>query len=172
MKTDRRRFILLTSIFFVLCTFTFLVLKGPKTLNKYFTYMVGESSAYDSHILIASNNYGLDPHLIKAVIKVESRFDHEAVSPRGAMGLMQLMPGTASDMGVVNPYDPRENIEGGTRYLRMLLDRFDNDLSLALAAYNAGPTNVLRYGCVPPFQETRNFLKRVMKYYEEYQKES
>jgi soluble lytic murein transglycosylase len=144
------------------------VLTQRELMQRWVTYLKGESSAYDLHIRNVSKYYGCDPYLVKAVIKAESRFDHEAVSASGAMGLMQLMPSTAKDLGVKDPYDPRENIEGGVKYLKALLNRFDNDLSLALAAYNAGPETVKRYGTVPPFQETRDYLQKVLKYYSEY----
>jgi soluble lytic murein transglycosylase-like protein len=118
----------------------------------------------------ASDRFGVDIHFIKAIIRAESGFDHEAVSKKGAKGLMQLMPGTAWDMEVVDPFDPEENIVGGTRYFSMLLKRFKNDKTLALAAYNAGPETVENYNGIPPFPETQAFVKRVMRYYRSYKK--
>jgi soluble lytic murein transglycosylase-like protein len=116
----------------------------------------------DEIILREAARHGVRPELVRAVIRVESAFDPHARSAKGAMGLMQLMPTTASDLRVVNPYDPKQNIRGGVAYLRRLLDRYDNDEELALAAYNAGPGTVARYGNqVPPFRETRAYLQRV-----------
>ena len=116
----------------------------------------------DEIILREAARHGVRPELVRAVIQVESAFDPHARSAKGAMGLMQLMPTTASDLRVVNPYDPEQNIRGGVAYLRRLLDRYDNDEELALAAYNAGPGTVARYGNqVPPFRETRAYLQRV-----------
>jgi soluble lytic murein transglycosylase-like protein len=123
---------------------------------------------YDGIIDQASRRFGVDSALIKAVIKAESDFDHQAVSRKGAQGLMQLMPDTADEMRVQDPFDPAENIFGGVRYLNLMLRRFDNDHQLALAAYNAGPENVETYKGVPPFPETKAFIKRVMEYYHEY----
>ena len=109
---------------------------------------------------------GLDEDFVKAVINQESGFNPNATSRCGAMGLMQLMPATAQGLGVTNAYDAEQNIEGGTKYLKGLLDRFGNDKSLALAAYNAGPNAVKKYGGIPPYAETQNYVKSVLGKYE------
>jgi soluble lytic murein transglycosylase len=121
----------------------------------------------DYHRIIAdkSRKYKIEPSLVKAMIKVESNFDSTAISRKGAMGLMQLMPYTAEDMNVRNPLDPEENIEGGTRYIKYLLDKFGGNLTLALAAYNAGPDTVKKFGYVPPIQETRQYVNKVLSLY-------
>ena len=111
----------------------------------------------------ASGRYRLDPDLVNSVIKAESDFKVRAVSPKGAQGLMQLMPGTAAELGVPNALDPRANVEGGTRYLRELLERYNFDLVKALAAYNAGPQRVEQFGGVPPYYETRAYVARIVK---------
>lgn len=111
----------------------------------------------------------LDPLLIKAVIKAESNFDFRAVSPKGAQGLMQLMPDTCKDMKVADPFDPRQNIRGGARYLRRMLDLFDGEVELALAAYNAGPEVVKSIGGVPDYPETTAYVQRVLRHYKRYQ---
>jgi len=111
----------------------------------------------------ASGRYRLDPDLVNSVIKAESGFNARAVSPKGAQGLMQLMPGTASQLGVHNAFDPQANVEGGTKYLRELLERYNFDMVKALAAYNAGPQRVEQFGGVPPFYETRAYVARVVK---------
>ncbi|HDZ91589.1 MAG: transglycosylase SLT domain-containing protein [Deltaproteobacteria bacterium] len=123
---------------------------------------------YSDIIRQASRRFNVDPHFIRAIVKVESAFDHRAVSSAGAKGLMQLMPETADEMKVKDPFNPEENIFGGTRYLSLLLRRFNNDKVLALAAYNAGPEAVESYKGVPPFPETRAFVKKVMEYYKTY----
>jgi len=117
-----------------------------------------------------SNLYSLDEALVKAVIKVESDYDPRVVSSKGAQGLMQLIPETARDLRVVNPFDPSENIRGGSQYLRQMLDQFDDNLELALAAYNAGPNAVRRHGGVPPYDETRTYIQRVKRYLDYYRK--
>ena len=111
----------------------------------------------------ASGRYRLDPDLVTSVIKAESGFNVRAVSPKGAQGLMQLMPGTASKLGVPNAFDPRANVEGGTKYLRELLERYNFDMVKALAAYNAGPQRVEQFGGVPPYYETRAYVARVVR---------
>jgi hypothetical protein len=126
------------------------------------------TAPYDDLIRRAGLSYDVDPALIKAVVAAESNFEPRALSRVGAQGLMQLMPETARAMGVRRPFVPRENIRGGVRYLRSLLDRFD-DLDHALAAYNAGPTAVLRYGGVPPYPETEEYVARVRSHYRRYQ---
>ena len=123
---------------------------------------------YEGIIVQASRRFKVDPSLVKALIKAESDFDSRAVSHKGAQGLMQLMPETADAMEVANPFSPEENIFGGTRYFSLLLERFENDKTLALAAYNAGPEAVESYGGIPPFPETESFVARVLDYYEKY----
>lgn len=124
---------------------------------------------YDSIIGRAADKFKLDSALIKAIIKAESNFNHKAVSPVGAQGLMQLMPKTASALEVDDSFHPEKNIEGGARYLRYLLNVYKGDLSLALAAYNAGEKAVAKYHYnIPPYKETQNYVKRVLSYYRSY----
>jgi hypothetical protein len=117
----------------------------------------------DDVVNSASGRYRLDPDLVNSVIKAESGFNVRAVSPKGAQGLMQLMPGTASSLGVSNAFDPEANVEGGTKYLRELLERYNFDLVKALAAYNAGPQRVEQFGGVPPYYETRVYVAKVVR---------
>ena len=114
-------------------------------------------------VRVASGRYRLDPDLVNSVIRAESGFNVRAVSRKGAQGLMQLMPGTASKLGVPNAFDPEANIDGGTKYLRELLERYNFDLVKALAAYNAGPQRVEQYGGVPPYYETRAYVARIVR---------
>lgn len=119
------------------------------------------ADTYDALIVEHSTARAVDPNLVRAVIQAESAFNPRARSIKGAMGLMQLMPATATELGVSDPYDPAENIRGGVSYLRQLLDRYDNNVDLALAAYNAGPTAVNRYRAIPPYRETVLYVKRI-----------
>ncbi len=128
--------------------------------------------AYTSAIASAAREYGVDPTLLRAVIHAESAFNRYAVSDMGAQGLMQLMPGTASDLGVGDPFDPTQNIRGGAAYLAALLKQFNGDERLATAAYNAGPQNVQKYNGVPPFDETRVYVQRVATLHKRYREAS
>jgi len=120
-----------------------------------------KSRPYDQTIERQATKHGVSPELVRAVIQVESAFNPNAISPKGAMGLMQLMPATATQFGVTNPFHPEQNIGGGTAYLRQLLTRYGNKVDLALAAYNAGPGSVEKYGAVPPYSETRSYVRKV-----------
>jgi soluble lytic murein transglycosylase-like protein len=120
------------------------------------------STAFGAEIDAAAASNGIDPALLKGLVSQESGFDPNARSGAGALGLTQLMPGTASSLGVTNPLDPAQSLQGGAKYLRQQLDRFGGDERLALAAYNAGPGAVARYGGVPPYRETQNYVNSVM----------
>jgi soluble lytic murein transglycosylase-like protein len=120
----------------------------------------------DKLVQQSASRFQVDPDLVKAVIRVESGFDAKAVSSKGAMGLMQLIPATAQRFGVANPFDPKQNIEGGVNYLKHLLDLFGGDLKLSLAAYNAGEHTVQRFGGIPAIAETQNYVRRVTSIYQ------
>lgn len=132
---------------------------------------VAVTERYDEIIEAASKEHNVPVPLLKALIKVESNFNRSAVSRAGAKGLTQIMPVTARELGISNPFDPDESITGGARYLRKLLTRFDGKLPLALAAYNAGPGVVSRFNRIPPIQETQEFVQRVMNYYQAFKKD-
>jgi len=138
---------------------------GARTTASGSGHASGGISPYDGIIDRAAARNGLDPALIGAVVRQESGFRADAVSPAGAQGLMQLMPSTAKELGVADPFDPRENVEGGARLLRSLIDLYDGRLDLALAAYNAGPAAVDRYGGVPPYPETRSYVSSILSDY-------
>jgi len=135
--------------------------------DRYDAMLLAKAAQYDSIIEKAAASASVEPNLLRAVIVVESGFNSRAVSKRGAVGLMQLMPATATRFGVSNPYDPRENVHAGARYLKFLIDRFGQNVRLALAAYNAGEDAVDRNGGqIPPFTETMAYVPRVMKIYQ------
>jgi soluble lytic murein transglycosylase len=127
-----------------------------------------DSKQFDPIIAEASKKYDLEAPLIKAVIKAESDFDPNAISQKGARGLMQIMPMNFRLLNVENPFDPNQSIDAGARYLREMMDRYQGKLTLSLAAYNAGPGAVDRYKGIPPYQETEQYIERVMKYYHHY----
>jgi soluble lytic murein transglycosylase-like protein len=135
-----------------------------------YTSYVKDSKQFDALIQEFSNKYQIDFALIKAMIRVESGFNPHAVSRKGAKGLMQLMPDTAYRMNVSNVFNPRENIEGGTRYFKYLLSLFNNDLRLSLAAYNAGENLITEIRTIPPYRETVDYVRRVLSYYQTYYK--
>ena len=123
------------------------------------------TNKYDHYISDASREFGVDSRLLKAMIKAESDFDPRAISKKGAMGLMQIMPENFKMLDLKNPFDPWENIKAGARYFKRLHERFNGKLALSLAAYNAGPTAVDRYKNIPPYQETEEYVRRVLRYY-------
>jgi Transglycosylase SLT domain/Domain of unknown function (DUF4124) len=131
----------------------------------------GDPARFDGLISSSSQRYGVDSALVRAVVKVESDFNEGARSHKGAQGLMQLMPDTARLHNVANAYDPEENIEGGVRHLRLLLDRYQGNLQLTLAAYNAGIQAVDKYRGIPPFSETKEYVRRVLSYHQRYLKD-
>jgi hypothetical protein len=130
----------------------------------------GKKGEHIFHPIIdkASEKHNVDPALVKAVIMAESSYNPRAVSPKGAVGLMQLMPSTAESLGVANSYNPEQNVQGGTKYLKKLIDRFDGDIKLAIAAYNAGPAHVKKHNGVPPFKDTVYYVHKVYHYYDFY----
>lgn len=141
---------------------------APRHRNRTRTAVSRDQNAFDHIIREASEAYDLPFAFIKAVIKIESNFNTHAVSRVGAMGLMQLMPGTAEDMGVTDAFDARQNIFGGTRYLRKQVNKYNGDINLVLAAYNAGPGNVDKYGGIP-FEKTASYVQNVYRWYQRYQ---
>ncbi|MBA4385872.1 MAG: lytic transglycosylase [Anaerolinea sp.] len=129
------------------------------------TYSSSSQNRFSDLIKQASEKYGIDEDLISSVIKAESNFNSRAVSSTGAQGLMQLMPGTAAGLGVTNSFDPEQNIDGGTAYLRKMLNKYSGDVEKALAAYNSGPGTVDKYNGIPPYQETQAYVSRVIGFY-------
>ena len=136
-----------------------------------FNIKANDVAKYDQIINRTAEKYNVDPALVKAVIKTESNFNHRAVSPKGARGLMQLMPSTAYALQVPDSFQPDNNIEGGVKYLRYLMELFRNDLSLALAAYNAGENAVIKHHGIPPYRETQNYVQRVLSQYHQYRQQ-
>lgn len=142
---------------------------GPETsANFYIPFTSSETGNYDPIIQQASKIYNIRSELIKAVIHAESNFNPKAVSSAGACGLMQLMPDNIERFNVRNPFDPQENVMAGACYLRQLMDKYDSDLTLTLAAYNAGPGAVDQYQSIPPYPETENYVGKVLKYYNQF----
>ena len=143
--------------------FTIYLKEKPKIIQRY-----SSSEKYDDLISDASERYGVSFPLLKAIIKAESDFDPHAVSKKGATGLMQIMPENFKPLGIRDPFDPWQNINAGARYFKQMYDRFKGKLTLSLAAYNAGPTAVDHYKTIPPYEETEEYVRRVMKYYYNY----
>lgn len=141
--------------------------RADGTFKGYMQSSLRAPESMESMFEDASRAYQVPMDLLKAVAKAESNFNPAAVSPKGAVGVMQLMPATARGLGVDDPYDARSNIFGGAKYLRENLDRYDGNIELTLAAYNAGCNNVSKYGGIPPFKETQNYVKKVVGYMEE-----
>lgn len=139
--------------------------KNDYTNEQKFESFLAGAEQYADSISKAATTYNVPEKLLAAIMKQESNFNSKAVSSAGATGLMQLMPSTAKYLGVKDATDPEQNIMGGAKYLRKMLDQFDDNLSLALAAYNAGPGNVKKYNGIPPFKETQNYVTKVMNYY-------
>src|SRR5947209_9121958 len=140
---------------------------APTTVSKSLDGFSTGDAMVDSYIVESASRNGIDPLLLYSIMHRESSFKRMAVSPKGARGLMQLMPGTAARFGVANIFDPRQHIEGGARYVRFLLDTFDGDVRLALAGYNAGEGAVMKYGNrVPPYSETQEYVRRISELYE------
>ena len=146
------------------------VLRESSSVKKQATDVRTNDKSLDEEIKRIAAKWNLDNALVRAVIHMESGGNSKAISSKGAMGLMQLMPLTAKEMGVDDPFDPIQNIEGGTKYLALLLQRYDNNLDFALAAYNAGPSRVDVYGGIPPFKETERFVKNVKSLYARFRK--
>lgn len=136
-----------------------------------FNIKANDVAKYDQIIKRTAEKYNVDPALVKAVIKTESNFNHRAVSPKGARGLMQLMPSTAYALQVPDSFHPDNNVEGGVKYLRYLMELFRNDLSLTLAAYNAGENAVIKHRGIPPYRETQNYVQRVLSQYHQYRRQ-
>ncbi|MBX3006718.1 MAG: transglycosylase SLT domain-containing protein [Melioribacteraceae bacterium] len=146
----------------------------PDTINniKPSSSALERLNKYEDHIQEAAKQFGIDSTLIKSIIMTESAANSKAVSSAKAKGLMQLMDGTASDMGVRNSFNPQENINGGTKYFAQMLRQYGGDIKLALAAYNAGPGNVDKYNGVPPFDETKNYINKVLSYLDHFREKS
>jgi soluble lytic murein transglycosylase len=148
-----------------------LYMKSKKSSNPPVTFSVSNShlngsDQFDGLIDKASRDFGISPRLLKSIIKVESNFNPAAVSKKGARGLMQIMPHNFDDLEIFDWADPYQNIMGGTRYLKQMLDKYDGKLHLALAAYNAGPAAVDKYNDIPPYKETKNYIRRVTQYFD------
>ena len=160
LPRKRSRILTIACLIFVYCVFAPRILGklevAPKPVAKGF-------HAYRGIILEIAREHGVNPALVAAMIKTESDFRPHIVSPAGARGLMQLMPATARSLNCKNPNDPKENIRAGTKYIKSLIGQFRGNLSLAIAAYNAGPGNVKKHGGIPPFKETRNYVVRVKR---------
>ena len=171
-RLERRRRRIRTLLLAVATASIPVAMKGPATLGLFpgvsaavnQVRAVPQDQAYDDLIREAARRYALDEDLIRAVIRAESSFDPLQVSPAGAKGLMQIMPMLAKELGVTDPFDPRQNVMAGARYLRRLLDSHSGNISLTLASYNAGPATVRRYKGMPPFRETRNYVKKIKGY--------